>query len=110
VALLEEAQRYAPEDPEVLGRLGTARLAVGDAPGAVEVLTVARRVKPDDASFANRLAAAHALAGDMPAAQAAWRDALRLDPATAARPDAAPAMLEATGHADLARQLVGPGD
>ncbi len=105
VALLEEADRVRPNDPEVLNRLGTALMAAGRPQAAIERLEAAVRIRPNDAGALNRLALALALAGRPDEAAAAYRQALALDPRVVDAPDNLFTVLGRMGRTDLAAQI-----
>ena len=105
VALLEEADRVRPNDPEVLNRLGVALMAAGQPQAAVERLEAAARIRPDDAGGLNRLALAQALAGRPVEAAAAYREALALNPRVVDAPDNLFTVLGRMGRPELAAQI-----
>jgi tetratricopeptide (TPR) repeat protein len=105
VALLEEADRVRPNDPEVLNRLGTALMAVGRPQAAIEKLEAAVRIRPDDAGAHNRLALALALAGRPDEAAAVYRQALALNPRVVEAPDNLFTVLGRMGRTELAGQI-----
>ena len=105
VALLEEADRVRPNDPEILNRLGVALMAAGQPQAAVERLEAAARIRPDDAGGLNRLALAQALAGRPVEAAAAYREALALNPRVVDAPDNLFTVLGRMGRPELAAQI-----
>jgi len=105
VALLEEADRVRPNDPEILNRLGTALMAAGRPQAAIERLEAAVRIRPNDAGAHNRLALALALAARPVEAAAAYRQALALNPRVVDAPDNLFTVLVRMGRTDLAAQI-----
>ncbi len=105
LALLTEADRVKPNDPEILSRLGTALMANGRNGEAVERLQSAARMRPDDGGARNRLALALALDGRSNEAAAAYREAIALDESVADAPDNLFTVLERMGRAELARHI-----
>jgi len=105
VALLGEADRVRPNDPEILNRLGTALMASGRPEAAIERLQAAVRLRPGDAGAHNRLALALALAARPDEAAATYRRALALDPRVVDAPDNLFTVLGRMGRTELAAQI-----
>jgi tetratricopeptide (TPR) repeat protein len=98
---LSEAARLAPDQPEILGRLGIAQLGAGMTGPAVKTFSTALRVLPDDPVFTNRLALALALDGQLDRSAAAYGRALALDPQVTDLPDNVFRVLQRMGRGDL---------
>ena len=107
LGLLEEAERIAPDDPEVLNRLATALMASGRTEQAVTRLETAIAVRPGDAGAHNRLALALALEGRPARAAEAYARALEFDPAVADAPDNLFTVLDRMGRAREAEEIRG---
>jgi Flp pilus assembly protein TadD len=105
LALLTEADRVQPGNPEILSRLGTALMASGRTEDAVGRLEAASRLRPDDAGSHNRMALAYALNGQPNEAAVAYRRALSLDPAVADAADNVLVVLQRMGRSELAAEL-----
>ncbi len=105
VASLTEAAEIAPNQPDILGRLGIAQLGAGMTGPAVATFSTALRVLPDDPVFTNRLALALALDGQLDRAAAAYGRALVLDPQVTDLPDNAILVLQRMGRTDLVTAL-----
>jgi len=105
VALLEEADRVRPDDPEIISRLGTALMAAGRPQEAIERLQATVRLRPGDAGAHNRLALALALTARPDEAAAAYRQALALDPRVVDAPDNLFTVLGRMGRTELAAQI-----
>ncbi len=87
LAKLTQAAEIAPEDPEILGRLGIAQLSTGRTGAAVATFESALSVKSEDAALTNRLALALALNGQTDRAASIYARAVELDPGVADFPD-----------------------
>jgi arylsulfatase A-like enzyme/Tfp pilus assembly protein PilF len=80
LSLFEEAFRALPDHPDVVGYLGTARLAAGDLAGAVEAFEQVRTLRPEDPRVPLYLANIALLRDDEPEAKRLIDEALRIDP------------------------------
>lgn len=110
LASLTEAAEIAPNQPEILGRLGIAQLRTGRSAAAVESFSSALRGRPDDPALGNRLALALALDGQVDRAAATYARAVALDPGVKDLPDNLYRVLGSMGRSELAnriRDLVG---
>ena len=87
LAKLTEAAEIAPNDPEILGRLGIAQLSTGRTGAAVATFNAALVARRDDPALTNRLALALALDGQVAKAASTYRRALVLDPGVSDLPD-----------------------
>ena len=87
LAKLTEAAEIAPNDPEILGRLGIAQLSTGRTGAAVTTFNAALVARRDDPALTNRLALALALDGQVAKAASTYRRALVLDPGVSDLPD-----------------------
>lgn len=110
-AVMAEAVRRNPEDPQALALLGAARFEAGDPVGAASAFRRLLALQPEDARAWARLgeslvrAAEGRIDGD---AEAAFREALRLDPGQlGARYFLGEAALE-RGDAAGVREMWGP--
>nr|WP_245405830.1 YaiO family outer membrane beta-barrel protein [Sphingobium sp. Sx8-8] len=70
VALLEQADRDFPDDPEILRLLGSAHAFAGHYPQAIAILKRAQTLAPDDNDIDAALARAYMWSGDRAAAEA----------------------------------------
>jgi len=89
--------------------LGLARLATGDAAGAVRRLATFASARPQDAVAAFVLGWAHAGTGDDKAAVSAWRAAIVADPTLVPAYLAAVNAYLRLGEPRLARQVASAG-
>ncbi len=105
LAKLTEAAEIAPNQPEILGRLGIAQLSAGQTEMAVATFSSALAVSRDDATLTNRLALALALDGQVERAAAAYSRALALDPAVLELPDDLFRVLAKSGRTELADEI-----
>lgn len=80
VRLYEIAHEKAPRSPDILGYLGTARLAAGDVAGAERDLSEARKLRPEDPRPAFYLANIALLRGDERKATRLIDEVLESDP------------------------------
>jgi protein O-mannosyl-transferase len=96
-ALWAETVAYAPDNPGAHNNLGTALLAEGDGPAAIEQFTEALRLDPSLAGSLNNLGGALLQEGRVEEAIARYEDAVRV----------APGYAEA--HANLGRVLARVG-
>ena len=102
---LTEAAEIAPDNPEVLGRLGIAQLSAGQTGEAVATFESALAVRGDDAALTNRLALALALDGQVERAAAVYTRALAFDPGVKDLPDNLFRVLGNMGRTELAGQV-----
>ena len=79
IALFETADTKDPENPDILGHLGTTRLATGDWPGAEAALMDVRRLRPEDPRTPYYLGNIALLRDDETAARAFYTESLELD-------------------------------
>jgi tetratricopeptide (TPR) repeat protein len=80
IVLFETALAVRPHHPDVLGYLGTARLAAGDLAGAERAFLEVRSLRPADPRAPMYLANVALLRGDEAAAKARIEEALRVAP------------------------------
>ena len=80
LSLFEGAYRAQPGHPDVVGYVGTARLAAGDFSGAEQAFEKVRTLRPDDPRGPMYLANIALLLEDEPKAKALIKEALRIDP------------------------------
>jgi len=80
MAELDEAQRYHPEQPEVLGLMGQAQLAAGDKAGAVSTYRKLVSVRPQSSIAHYRLGIAQMGTGDFAGADESLTKAVQLKP------------------------------
>ncbi len=76
----QEALDYAPEDPDLLLKVGIHALVAGDRTKAVGLLAHCVRIAPDDGDAQFYLAQAYFLNGQIDPALQALRASMRLDP------------------------------
>lgn len=79
-AVYGQAVRMEPTSSRALAGLGSARLRLNDAAGAVTALNAALRSNPKNANLYTLLGQAFAAAGSVDNAMAAYRRALQADP------------------------------
>jgi len=105
LAKLTEAAEIAPNDPEILGRLGIAQLSTGKTGAAVTSFESALVVQRDDPALTNRLALAFALDGQVDKAASVYTRALALDPGVKDLPDNLFRVLGNMGRVELAGKI-----
>lgn len=79
-SLYQEALRYAPDDPDLLFKLGVHWLVAGDRPKAIALLAHCVRITPDDGDAQYYLAQAYFLNGQADLALQAIRASIRCEP------------------------------
>ena len=77
---LKRLVRLAPDEPGVLGLLGTVRAQMGDHKGALKALDRAVRLDPDNATAHGSLAVCLEAMGKFERARTSYRSAIALDP------------------------------
>lgn len=98
LATYRKAAEVLPDDPELLRKLGSAFLNLGDSGGAIRHLRRSVELEPDDPMNLVSLAGAHARAGDFAAAIETYRRAIQINP------------WETTTYVSLGRSLLGGRD
>jgi tetratricopeptide (TPR) repeat protein len=83
-ALYQEALQYAPDDPDLLLKVGIRALVTGDHQKAIRLLAHCVRLAPEDGNAQYYLAQAYFLSGQTGPALSAIRESLRLEPGTPA--------------------------
>ncbi len=102
---LTEAAQLAPNQPEILGRLGIAQLGANRTADAVRSFETALRVRSEDPELTNRLALALALDGQLDRSAAMYGRALSLDPMVTEMPDNVMRVLNRMNRIDLVTEL-----
>jgi Flp pilus assembly protein TadD len=105
-ACYEAALRRSGPDPDLLGYLGTARLAAGDLDGAEQALTEVLNSRPDDPRAYFFLGNVALLRDDEAAARSWYRQALEREPKWAAPRVNLARFLYARGRFDEAAMLI----
>ncbi len=82
-ATYEAALKLAPNDSELLGKVGVYRLVAGDQDGAISLLSRRAKLAPKDGDCRYYLAQAYHLKGEDALALQAIREAVKLEPENA---------------------------